>query len=290
MSKNESEDDLSSLSEQKLQKAAASRSQQKHPEHATGRKFFPWLQFVSNLFFVFGSVLYLAMGSEDLVWSKDAQDIPNHVLLADDDLTWVNFRKAERFQEAGGLSQYEETGNRIRRWLQTSLDAYASVGGVSWSSTSSTETPTMVATTLDRETLAPTEISEVAEEEVTESQTDVPQVSTSTSSSTTTGQPETTTVTSPLVSTAAPTTSASTIKEPVVYEDYSWEELLPDVQTAYATLGWNSTLWNTGGSAETDNKSWNELTPEQQAAASFLGFTQVSCLCVSVFFCLVCIK
>jgi len=60
------------------------------------------------------------------------------------------------------------------------------------------------------------------------------------------------------------------------YEDEWWRDLPPEIQAAYATLGYNEQMWDNGIEAESDDMYWNELTIEMQQAATTIGYSQES--------------
>ena len=63
------------------------------------------------------------------------------------------------------------------------------------------------------------------------------------------------------------------ITSPEDYEYEWWGDLLPEIQAAYATLGWDETSWNLGINPPSEYMNWDELTPEMQEAASVIGYT-----------------
>ena len=64
------------------------------------------------------------------------------------------------------------------------------------------------------------------------------------------------------------------------YDVYSWDEMPPEVQDAFASLGYDKDLWDDplgiGLKASSDGSSWVDLTPEQQQAAALVGYDQQS--------------
>jgi hypothetical protein len=58
--------------------------------------------------------------------------------------------------------------------------------------------------------------------------------------------------------------------------DYWWSELPPEVQEAYATLGYSQHSWDNGKPVETSEMPWKDLSLEQQEAALTLGFYQAA--------------
>ena len=73
---------------------------------------------------------------------------------------------------------------------------------------------------------------------------------------------------------------ATKVVEAGYYDVNSWDELPPEVQDAFATLGYNKDLWDDplgiGLKASSDGSFWADLTPEQQQAATFVGYDQQS--------------
>jgi hypothetical protein len=61
-----------------------------------------------------------------------------------------------------------------------------------------------------------------------------------------------------------------------LYEDEWWRDLPPEIQAAYATLGYNEQMWDQSIEAESNDMYWNELTIEMQQAATFIGYSQES--------------
>jgi uncharacterized membrane protein SirB2 len=62
-----------------------------------------------------------------------------------------------------------------------------------------------------------------------------------------------------------------------LYEDEWWRDLPPEIQDAYAVLGWNETVWDEGNESvfpSSENMTWIELSPEMQEAAGVIGYTQ----------------
>jgi hypothetical protein len=64
------------------------------------------------------------------------------------------------------------------------------------------------------------------------------------------------------------------------YDNYAWDELPPQVQGAFATLGYDKDLWDDplgiGLKASSQGSKWATLTPEQQQAAALVGYDQQS--------------
>ena len=64
------------------------------------------------------------------------------------------------------------------------------------------------------------------------------------------------------------------------YDDYAWDEMPPQVQDAFATLGYDKDLWDDplgiGLKASSDGSDWATLTPDQQQAAALVGYDQQS--------------
>jgi hypothetical protein len=73
---------------------------------------------------------------------------------------------------------------------------------------------------------------------------------------------------------------ATKVVEAGYYDDYSWDEMSPEVQDAFATLGYDKDLWDDplgiGLKASLDGSYWADLTPEQQQAAALVGYDQQS--------------
>ena len=73
---------------------------------------------------------------------------------------------------------------------------------------------------------------------------------------------------------------ATKVVEAGYYDVNSWDELPPEVQDAFATLGYNKDLWDDplgiGLKASSDGSFWADLTPEQQQAATLVGYDQQS--------------
>jgi hypothetical protein len=69
---------------------------------------------------------------------------------------------------------------------------------------------------------------------------------------------------------AAPIPTGPTPEE--LYYDEYWKDLPPDIQAAYATLGYNETAWNGAIEPPSNDLYWDELSPELQEAASFIGY------------------
>jgi hypothetical protein len=73
---------------------------------------------------------------------------------------------------------------------------------------------------------------------------------------------------------------ATKVVEAGYYDVNSWDELPPEVQDAFATLGYNKDLWDDplgiGLKASSDGSFWANLTPEQQQAATLVGYDQQS--------------
>ena len=60
------------------------------------------------------------------------------------------------------------------------------------------------------------------------------------------------------------------------HSQFGWADLLPHIQVAASTLGWDQTKWDGGGTAWSDDKYWDELPPEAQRAAFLLGYEKWS--------------
>ena len=73
---------------------------------------------------------------------------------------------------------------------------------------------------------------------------------------------------------------ATKVVEAGYYDVYSWDEMPPEVQDAFAKLGYNKDLWDDplgiGLKASSDESDWADLTPEQQQAAALVGYYQQS--------------
>lgn len=77
--------------------------------------------------------------------------------------------------------------------------------------------------------------------------------------------------------TVAPQIAELDINSPddlMIWGDYDWEDLPDGVKKAFEILGYDEELWNTGGTAFTEDLYWEDLTPDQQAQAGVLGYTQ----------------
>ena len=87
---------------------------------------------------------------------------------------------------------------------------------------------------------------------------------------------------SPSSKPSSPPVTNSPTREPTqptseeLYEDEWWRDLPPEIQAAYATLGYNEQMWDNGIEAESDDSDWNELTIEMQQAAITIGYSQES--------------
>lgn len=46
----------------------------------------------------------------------------------------------------------------------------------------------------------------------------------------------------------------------------------PHIKDAVTNLGWNKTLWDEDGKADTEDLDWEELSHEQRKAAEALGY------------------
>jgi len=60
----------------------------------------------------------------------------------------------------------------------------------------------------------------------------------------------------------------------MIWGEYDWEDLPDGVKEAFEILGYDEELWNTGGTAFTEDLYWADLTPPQQQQAGVLGYTQ----------------
>ncbi|CAB9528893.1 expressed unknown protein [Seminavis robusta] len=60
----------------------------------------------------------------------------------------------------------------------------------------------------------------------------------------------------------------------MVWGKYDWEDIPLKYQKAFEILGYNEELWNTGGTALTEDLSWDNLTQAQQVQASILGYNE----------------
>lgn len=69
---------------------------------------------------------------------------------------------------------------------------------------------------------------------------------------------------------AASSSGASTPEE--LYYHEAWAALPTAVRDAYATLGYDESIWNEWGVSSTDGLGWDELTGEQRDAASLIGY------------------
>ena len=67
--------------------------------------------------------------------------------------------------------------------------------------------------------------------------------------------------------------STSTAVSGDYYDEY-WKDLPPDVQAAYAVLGFDENKWDNGLPSDTSTLGWEELGPARQAAALSLGYTE----------------
>jgi hypothetical protein len=72
-------------------------------EHDREVSNFP-VAMTSKVFFLIACAMFLWLSIDDLYWANDAQNIPETVLEADDDLTWKQFRSRQSGQNAGGAS------------------------------------------------------------------------------------------------------------------------------------------------------------------------------------------
>lgn len=76
-------------------------------------------------------------------------------------------------------------------------------------------------------------------------------------------------------STESPTSSGGLTPDEK-YGDEWWRDLPPEIQGAYATLGWNETTWDEEIPPPSEDMDWNELSREMQEAAELIGYTQTS--------------
>ena len=73
--------------------------------------------------------------------------------------------------------------------------------------------------------------------------------------------------------TTDPTSEASVSPAAQWYDSY-WADLPPNIQAAFAALGYTQEIWDNELAAPTDDMEWTELSPDQQAAAVTLGYDQ----------------
>ena len=256
------------------QEQAGSLASSKNEDQPTSRP--SWLQIASNLFFVLGSVLYLVMAIEDLQWSQTLQDLPMEVRTADDDTVWVNYRLEERYNASLLLQGDEsvETEEDLTNEMDNNEDNAAN-------STRRLQLEQYLASTIASNTNH-TEAPVAETTPPTDSVTTVAPVETPPPIATTEAPVETTTDPVPnsnsSVATASPSDASSsdgtTVTPAELYYDEWWADLPADIQTAYATLGYNETVWNEGLGVEVEELNWDQMTLEQQTAASLIGYSQ----------------
>ena len=72
------------------------------------------MHFTSTILFVIGSVLYLVMSLKDHKWANKLNELPMYLRLADDDITWTNYRLEEQYN-ASLLLDGEGGSGGVRR-------------------------------------------------------------------------------------------------------------------------------------------------------------------------------
>ena len=73
------------------------------------------MHFTSTILFVIGSVLYLIMSVKDYKWANKLNELPMYLRLADDDVTWINFRLEEQYNASLLLDGEGAGGGGVRR-------------------------------------------------------------------------------------------------------------------------------------------------------------------------------
>lgn len=66
-------------------------------EEVTYSKCYVFSGFLSTMFFVVGSVLYLIMSVKDYQWANTLNTLPMYLRIADDDITWYNYKAEEAY-------------------------------------------------------------------------------------------------------------------------------------------------------------------------------------------------
>jgi hypothetical protein len=69
-------------------------------------------------------------------------------------------------------------------------------------------------------------------------------------------------------------TPGTTSNNSPVWDKYEWDRIPDTFKEHWMVMGWDESMWNTGGKASTDNMSWSELSGDQQSSATALGYTQ----------------
>ena len=88
-------------------KSAAINDADEDKEKVTYSKCYVFSEFLSTMLFVIGSVLYLIMSVKDYQWANTLNTLPMYLRIADDDITWYNYKAEEAYnasllQGAGG--------------------------------------------------------------------------------------------------------------------------------------------------------------------------------------------
>lgn len=71
--------------------------------------------------------------------------------------------------------------------------------------------------------------------------------------------------------------STNFVRHPLisVCDQFDWDDLPADVQTAATTLGYTRVLWDEGVEPPSSDKDWAELRTNERKAATLLGYDQV---------------
>ena len=211
-----------------------------------------WLHLTSTILFVVGSALYMVMAIDDYLWCKEFQTLPMEVRIADDDVTWTNYRKEELYNAS--LVEDNENERKLKEAKEVPTSS---------PTTTTTEETEVEKTKKPKQTQAPTT------ESTTESTTEETEAEKTKKPKQT--QAPTTESTTESTTEAPPSTGPTPVQ---LYDDLWWNELPEDIQSAYELLGYDATIWDEGGISLTAELEWSELTVQQQNAARLIGYTE----------------
>ena len=78
-------------------KSAVINDDTEDKEKVTYSKCYVLSEFLSTVLFLIGSVLYLIMSVKDYQWANTLNTLPMYLRIADDDITWYNYKAEEAY-------------------------------------------------------------------------------------------------------------------------------------------------------------------------------------------------
>jgi len=203
-------------------------------------KFHRRTRFMSALLFVLGSILYLILAVEDYRWARTLGTLPMWLRVADDDAAWTSYRLGERYD-----GEEEEQQQQQSEGLSSVADGGMGGGGVRRMLMREEKD----ATAYDNE--VPSNERQKGRLRNLRAEDDMDDV---------------------VTREAALAPSSPTPVE--LYCDMCWAELPPNVQDAYALLGFDENMWDNAIAPEYEDYDWIELSDEQRDAALSIGYTE----------------